>query len=257
MAMPSLHELQRGFIQALFAGDSGGTDLGIVERRIETPLRLGIYANTSRVNFVESMRTSFPAVLRLVGDGYFRQCVLQYREQCPSRSGDLQQTGIAFSKFLALLHANDEFRYLGDVACLEWCWQETLTAAEHPSFRLEKLAAIDPSAYGQMRFLLHPSLRLFSSEFPCRRIWESNLTDAADLAPINLQYGAERLAIVRVAGRIRVHDLSIGEYTFLESVQAAETFETAVERTLEMDIEFDAGIALRRFVANGAIVDCV
>jgi hypothetical protein len=257
VAMPSLHELQISFMQALLARTPEVDGLGIVERGIEAPVRLGIYANTVRVNFVESMRTSFPAVLRLVGDGYFRQCALRFRERHPSRSGDLQQTGVGFAKFLADIHADDAFRYLADVARLEWCWQEVLTAAEHAPFRLETLAALDPSAYEDVRFSLHPSLRLFSSEYPCRRIWESNLSDAADLAPIDLQDGADRLALVRIAGHARVHELRAGEFEFLQALYAGEKFGIAVERTLEVDAEFDAGAALRRFVADGTIVACV
>jgi hypothetical protein len=255
--MPSLLELQTGFMQALFASAPGGEGLGIVERGIEAPRRLGIYANTTRVNFVESMRTSFPAVLRLVGDAYFRQCALQFRDEHPSRSGDLQQTGVGFAEFLARIHAADEFCYLSDVARLEWCWQEALTAADHAPFRLEKLAALDPSSYEEVRFLLHPSLRLFSSRYPCRRIWESNLGEAADFAPIDLRDGPEQLLIVRAAGHLRVDELSAGEFNFLSAIHAGGNVGTAIEHMLEADAEFDAGAALRRFVGNGVIVDCV
>jgi hypothetical protein len=255
--MPSLRELQTGFMQALFAGAPAGGGLGITRRGIEAHLSLGIYANTARVNFVESLRTSFPVVLRLVGDAYFRQCALHFRERHPSRSGDLQQTGVGFSDFLAEIHAGDEFHYLSDVARLEWCCQEALTSAEHAPFRLEKLAALDPTGYEDVRFLLHPSLRLFSSEYPCRRIWEANVNQAADFAPIDLRDGADRLVIVRVSGHLRIHESSVGEFNFLGAIQAGGTFGTVVERTLELDAEFDAGAALRRFVGHGAIVDCV
>ena len=254
--MPSLHELQIGFMRALFATAPEDDGLGVVARGIEAPLRLGIYANTTRLNFVESMRTSFPAVLRLVGDAYFRQCVLQFRERYPSRSGDLQQTGVQFSNFLAELHASDNFSYLADVARLEWCWQEALTAADHAPLRLEKLAARDPSTYEELRFLPHPSLRLFSSKFPCRRIWESNLAEAVDFAPIDLRDGSDQLAILRVAGHLRVFDLNVGDFYFLQAVKAGEVFGNAVEHALDTDAEFEAGAALRRFISNGAIVDC-
>jgi hypothetical protein len=122
---------------------------------------------------------------------------------------------------------------------------------------MEKLAALDPSAYEEVRFLLHPSLRLFSSQYPCRRIWESNLAEAGDLAPIDLRDGADRFVIVRVAGHLRIYDLSSGEFGFLQAVGAGEKFGTAVEHSLEVDAEFDAGAALRRLVGIGAIVDCV
>jgi hypothetical protein len=255
--MPSLLELQIGFMRELFAGAPGGEGLGITERGIEAPLRLGIYANTARVNFVESMRSSFPAVRRLVGDEYFRQCALQFREMYPSRSGDLQQTGVGFSDYLAGIHAGSEFVYLSDVARLEWCWQEALTAAEHAPFRLDKLAALDASAYEDVRFLIHPSLRLFSSEYPCRRIWEANLNEAVDFAPIDLRDGADRLVIVRFLGQLRIHEISVGEFNFLRAVQAGGKLGIAVERALEVDAAFDAGAALRRCIEHGAIVDCV
>lgn len=255
--MLSLHELQTGFMQALFAPASGEERLGIVARGIDSHARLGIYANNARVNFVESLRTSFPAVLRLVGDAYFRQSALQFRELHPSKSGDLQLTGLGFADFLAHIHGNDEFGYLADVARLEWSCQEALISANHPPFRLEKLTGLEPSTYADLRFVLHPSLRLFSSQYPCQRIWQANLADTTDAMPIDLRDGPDRLAILRTAGELRLHGLSVGELHFLQFVLEGVNFGTAVDRTLEVDVEFDAAAALRRAVCNGAIVDCL
>jgi len=140
---------------------------------------------------------------------------------------------------------------------LEWSCQEALISAGHPPFRLEKLAGLDPSTYADLRFVLHPSLRLFSSKYPCRRIWKANLADTTDGMPIDLRDEPDRLAILRTSGELRLYDLSIGELHFLRYVLEGGNFGTAVDRTLEVDLEFDAGAALRRAVSNGALVDCL
>ncbi len=94
------------------------------------------------------------------------------------------------------LHAGDEFDYLADVARLEWLIQEALLAADHAPLDLAKLAALDPGAYDELRFELHPTLRLFSSPYPALRIWEAN-AHAAEPEPIDLGSGAVRMAVMR------------------------------------------------------------
>jgi hypothetical protein len=254
--MPSLREIQTRFLQGVF-GSVEQECVGIVGRGIEPAARLGIYANNARVNFVESLRDSFPAVLRLVGDDYFLQCALRFRDQFPSVTGDLQRTGVGFSDFLARLHGEDGYRYLGDVARLEWCWQEALIAADGGLFPWESLSGRDPATYEALRFVLHPSVRLFASVFPCLRIWEANLDATAEPAPIDLGEGADRLVILRSAARMGVHRLSVGEFAFLEAIQAGEPFGMALVRGQEADAEFAAAAALRRAVIAGVIVDCL
>src|SRR5258708_35885203 len=116
--MPSLRELQSGVLRALLGGEPDGAVPWIAARGIAPKLRLDVYANTARSNFVESLISSYPAIRRLVGEDYFRQCALTFHTRHPSLSGGLQRAGTRFAQYLAELHGVDEFRALRAVAGL-------------------------------------------------------------------------------------------------------------------------------------------
>ena len=144
--MPSLRELQVEVLKAVLSADDGRAAHLVVERGIATTRRLGIYANNVRVNFHESLQASFPGFL-----GVWWVSNISISAPAGIRSDFRQCAGIwnipvrASRDYLAELHAVDEFRYLGDVARLEWLRQEALIGADHRPLDFEKLAAVAPS----------------------------------------------------------------------------------------------------------------
>jgi hypothetical protein len=261
--MPSLHELQSSVMHALLDGDAHLAAPLIAARGIAPKARLEIYANNARTNFIDSLKSSFPAIRRLVGEDYFLKAARGFHAGHPSRSGDLQPAGEAFAHHLAALHGDDEFRYLGEVARLEWRVQESLLAADHAALDLAKLGGIAAGDYDDLRFYLHPSARLFASQFPCLRIWEANVGSDVEPEMIDLGAGPDRVLLVRSGGQLQWHRLSHGELAFLESMQSGERFAAAVEAgarrsAAEAEAEaaaFDAAAAMQRFVPARAIVD--
>jgi Putative DNA-binding domain len=249
--MPSLRELQSGVMHALLDGETDRAAPFIAAQGIALKHRLDVYANHARTNFIESLVSSFPAIRRLVGEDYFRQSARDFHARHPSLSGDLQPAGTRFAQYLLQLHGAGEYRYLGEVARLEWLIQETLLAADQGPFDLAKLKGVPLTDYDDLQFYLHPSARLFASEFPCVAIWEANVGSDAEPELIDLGAGPDRALLVRTRGQLGFHRLSRGELGFLQSVQAGERFAAAVES----GPEFDAAAALQRFVAAGVIVD--
>ncbi len=240
--MPSLRSLQTGFLDALFGAEPSEG-------------RLQLYQNNVRANFADSLRSTYPAVWRLVGEDYFRQAALQFQRSHPSRSGDLTHVGRGFPEYLAALHGDDGYRYLGDVARLEWLCQEALLGAEHAPLSIERLRAVAPSDYDALRFELHPTLRLYQSPYPALSIWEANVANEAEPELIDLRAGADRLALMRRALKLTVLALSGGEFAFLTAIERGAAFGEAIASAGACEQEFDAGEALRRFIAVEAIVD--
>jgi hypothetical protein len=261
MPVPSLRELQSGVMHALLEGDARRAAPWIAARGIAPKARLEIYANNARTHFIDSLRLSFPAIRRLVGEDYFLEVARGFHARHPSRSGDLQPAGEGFAGHLAELHGDDEFRYLGEVARLEWLVQESLLSADHAALDLAKLGAVAAGDYDDLRFCLHPSARLLTSQFPCVRIWEANVGSDAEPEIIDLDAGPDRVLLVRSGGQLQCHRLSHGELAFLDSMQAGTRFAAAVEagarRSAGEAEQFDAAAALQRFVLARVIVDFV
>jgi hypothetical protein len=253
--MPTLLELQHAFMRGILDGEPAAASREIWPKGIDPDQRLGIYANNALANFLDSLRLSFPAVRRLVGDDYFDQCGRSFHRQRPSRSGDLQHTGEGFAEYLLQMHRSDEYRYLIDIARLEWLYQESLLAADHPPLDLARLGAVSADDYGSLRFRLHPSARLFASDYPAVEIWEANVSSAEEPPVIDLGSGADRALLARGRDGLQIYRLSPGEYVFLNACRQREPFDAAVESAVAADAAFDAGAALRRFVQADAIVD--
>jgi hypothetical protein len=274
--MLSLRELQRRVMHAILDGDAQGAaafvashslashslaSQGIAPQGIAAAQRLNIYAVTAQTNFIESLISSYPAVRRLVGADYFAQCARGFHRRHPSVSGDLQPAGMGFAHYLTELHGADDYRYLGEVARLEWLIQEALLAAGHPPFDLAKLGRVAPEAYDELRFQLHPSVRLFDSPYPCVHIWQANVQSDGEPDMIDLSEGGDRVLLMRShEGELTFHRLSRGEERFVRALSAGERFDAAVaaggtESAADCQVGFDAAAALQRFVLCGVIVD--
>ena len=273
LAAPALRDLQERMLDALLAGAAGDAGqpviAGIVDGGLAPARRLAIYANTVAAHFLESLRSSFPVVRRLVGDPYFAQCVREYHRTRPSRSGDLQHTGSAFATYWLERHGTDRYRYLADVARFEWLIQQSLLAAEEPPFDFARLGQVSPSDYDGLRFRLHAAARLFAAPFPVEAIWSANAVEDADPPCIDLDSGGDRLIVVRGATGVEFVPLSSGEWEFAAALERGATLADAVASAAVASAAgtggaadatgnvpaFDAAAALQKLVLRGAIVD--
>lgn len=259
--MPSLRETQARFMDALLGFEPhtprlSATPLALDSITDATAARLDVYRANVRANFVDALRSTFPAVWRLVGEEYFRQIARRFQDLRPSRSGDLAAVGEFFPSYLRDLHPADQFSYLPDVARFEWLIEESLLEAEHAPLDLAKLSAVAVECYERLHFELHPTLRLFESQYPVLSIWEANVGSDAEPDVIALDGGADCLAIMRPQHQLKFHRLRRSEAGFLRALQEGATIADAIEAAGATGEEFDAGAALQRFVAAAVIVDC-
>lgn len=245
--MPSLRDLQLDFMESLLAEPLRSTGV--------TDSRLGLYRGNVRANFLGSLESTFPVLLRLVGPQYFEQTALAFHASNPSRSGDLKHAGQDFPAFIESSHAAGTHRYLGDVARFEWLCQESLLAAEHAPLDLSRLRELPREVYGELVFELHPALMLYESRFPVLKIWQENSRAEREPDPIDLDCGGDRLGIFSRRHELEFHPLGEGEHRFLDALRAGADFSAALEAADTAEPGFDPGATLQRFVAAHIIVD--
>jgi len=253
--MPSLHELQHTVMAANVSGDAECAAPLLWGKGITPESRIGIYANNCRVNFIETLQRTFPAIHRLVGDDYFRQCARAYQRLFFSSSGDLQNVGCQFSQYLSVLHAGTRFQYLADVARVEWAYQEALIAADHPSLDLERLRRWSPDEYEYLQVALHPSVRLVDSPYPVLQIWQENCVSSNAASSIDLDSGANRVLLARYQLQVKLWALDTGDAVFLRALGAGRTLGAAVVEAQEAAENFPAGDSLRKWIGSCVIVD--
>jgi hypothetical protein len=179
---PSLHELQRAFGAALVGGNGDALAPWIAVRGIDPAARLRIYRHANLAIHVEALATSFPAVVRLLGEECFDGLATRHAAWIGSASGNLQAYGADFPGFLAAQPELAAHAWVAEVARLEWLRQEAALAAAgrlaDPRALLHALAAAtDPAVR------LQPHLRVCSSAVPVLGLWAYAVDSAPAVAP--------------------------------------------------------------------------
>ncbi|NJM13578.1 MAG: DUF2063 domain-containing protein, partial [Synechococcaceae cyanobacterium SM1_2_3] len=195
--MPRLRELQQDFAAAVLDGAQNGFERHIQAAGLSGVRRLQIYRNNTLLNLTASLRATYPVICRLVGDSFFDYAAAQYIAAYPSRSGDLEEFGGDFARFLESFAPAADLVYLPDVARLEWIYRQIFYAADHPPLDLTALAQVPAEQQADLHFQLHPAARLLESVFPILRIWQVNQTDYAGDAAVDLTAGGIKLLALR------------------------------------------------------------
>lgn len=253
--MMSLRELQAAFLDGALRDRPATVCAHILDNGIPAERRLAIYRNNAVEGFLKTLAATFPVLLRLSGEDWFRQVGRRYMRAHPSRSGNIHYVGERFATFLEAELGNSDYAYFADVARLEWAYQEVLVAADHPGFDVAALAAVPPGAYAALTFQTHPAMRLVQSRFPVLAIWKANQAASIPDEPIALDDGPSQVLIVRREDHVELRELPATDFELLDALSRGATLEQAADRLLQDALHVDLGAALARITQLGTLVD--
>ena len=254
--MHRLRELQLGFSRDVFSGGGTGFGAQLKHHVMSGDRRLQIYRNNSYTGFTNALRTTYPVVERLVGEGFFRYAAHHYITCYPSTVGDLHEFGALFPEFLRTFKAAAELVYLPDVASLEWAYEEVYYAAGHALLDPQALAVVPPERYGELHFTLNPASRLLASDYPILRIWQVNQTDYEEDQTVALSDGGVRLLLLRNSNLdVEIQPLAEGEFALLQALAEGCDFAGACEQALAVQADVDVPASFRRHLLQGTLVD--
>ena len=144
--------------------------------RISSLDRISIYANAYVARLTECLCEEFPALLHALDDETFAAFAVGYLEAVPPQSYTLANLGARFAEFLAKMIPHDEARaeaewglFLVELARLERLYSEVFDGPGDEGERgltIEKIKAIPPVQWENMRFVPLNSLRLIELAFP-------------------------------------------------------------------------------------------
>jgi hypothetical protein len=232
--MPSLPEYQAGFAAALL--DRGG-DAGLLA------YRANVFGNWAR-----ALAGAYPVVRKIVGAEFFEAMAREYALAHSSRSGDLNEFGGDLPAFLARFEDVQDLPYLPDVARMEWLAHVAYYAADPVPFDLGQC----PAAASHLR--LAPGCSLLVSHWPLGRLWDVHQDDYAGAIDVDLAAGPDRILVHRPRWRAAVTPLAPGDFGFLDGIGRGESLGAALEAAAT-DPDFDPGVALAHWVAEGVIVN--
>lgn len=251
-AEPTLPELQRRFLAALYDDDAPGPLETIAGNGLEPSARLRVYRHSCNEIQTGALRAAYPAVLALVGAAFFDQTARGYRLAHPSGSGNLQELGADFADYLGSLASLAGFPYVPDVARLEWRRQLSALAADAELVPPDAVAQQLLRGAGSLGIDLHPSVHTLDSHHPVLTIWRY----ATDPTPAGLQLtgAGERVVLWREDGEVAMATPDAASFACIDALSRGESLRHARAAALAIDPEFDLSACLGSLTGHGLIV---
>ncbi len=250
--MPSLAEIQDRFVSAIRDGGLP-PPADVVGRRNEPPeRRFGVYRNNVHVGLVEALMGTYPVVLRLVGEEFFRGMARVYVGANLPRTPVLIRYGADFADFVAGFGPAGDLPYLADVARLEWAWNLAYHAADMDPVDGRALADVPPERMADLVLALHPSLQVVSSPWPVLAIWETNSNDS-DVRSVDLSAGGGDVLVIRPAYEVELRSLPRGGAAFIAALGEGARLGEAFEQVVAAGEDFDLAANLHGLIGSGGI----
>lgn len=215
--------------------------------------RFNVYRNNVVVSLTNALCDSFPVVMALVGEPFFRDMARQFVRTCPPVSPVLARYGESFPDFVAAFDPARAVPYLADIARLEMACLRALHAAEaEPLSRAALTALLDaPASLPHQRLRLHPSVQLLESRFAIVSLWAAHQGEV-DIGTVD-PYCAQRACVLRHGLVVKVLPLAAGQFCFIGALRDGQPLGEAAGAATAADPSFSLESALAMLLANAAI----
>lgn len=169
----SLHTLQQCFQAHVLDGHDAMLEHVSPDVKPNAATRLAIYTKGYRLRLMEALVTEYPALHTLAGDELFEQLGRAYIDAHPSRHFSVRYFGQHLSTFLANNPPYHESPALSEMATLEWALSLAFDAADADALGLDRLAALPPEAWPDMRLRFHDSLQRPDFHWNVPELWSA------------------------------------------------------------------------------------
>lgn len=216
--------------------------------------RFAVYRNNVTVGLVNALADIFPAVQRLVGEGFFRDMARVYLSEEPPRSALLFEYGGGFAAFLDRFEPVSKLPYLSGVARLERAWLDAFHAADADPLLPESLGAIPPESLGEVTFTPHPTARIVRCTYAAVAIFSASREERPldHIRPLDPEDGL----ITRPRHEVQVRQLPSRAGDFFEALMTGMTLGEAASTTFERHPAFDLPFAISAMLEAGVFSAC-
>ncbi|MGW8465100.1 HvfC/BufC N-terminal domain-containing protein [Pseudomonas sp. CLCA07] len=198
--------------------------------------RFAVYRNNVQSSLINALTHSYPVVMQLVGDEFFRAMAGIYLLSNAPLSPLIKDYGNHFAQFIDGFEPANSVPYLADVARFERVRTLAYHAADSQPLSHDQIGAAlaDPQTLSELTVELHPSLNLLTSAFAVVSIWAAHQQDAT-LAGIDLNHGQHAL-ILRNGLDVEVFVIEPGASTFIQNLQSGQPLIQAAETAPAFDL---------------------
>ena len=244
-----LSRFQDGFVQALWAPhDEAPTHLSAL---VDQP-GFAVYRNTVLKGCIDALQANYPAVLRLVGEEWFRAVAALYVRARPPGDARLLLYGAGFADFLRDFPPAADLPYLRGVAMLDRFWTESHVAADSVALAPAALSGLPPEQLGKLALTPHPAARWawFEGQ-PIYTLWRRNRDNGADSGD-ELVWAGEGALLTRPAGDVAWTELDAGGCAFLDACAAGRPLAHAANVALARQSRTDLAQLMAALLDAGA-----
>jgi hypothetical protein len=182
--MTRLRQLQQDLQSHLLGESSAIADAIVDAPPLPVAARLGIYRDGYRVRLIEALDDTYPLLHLLLGDEAFVALGESFVAAQPSVHRSIRWYGRELSEFLGRSPPYAEQPILAELALLEWTLAEVFDAADAESKPRAAFSAVDPSAWSELRFEFHPSLRRLRLQWNAAAAWQALSREEVPPAPV-------------------------------------------------------------------------
>jgi len=246
----TLARFQDDFVQTLLAPQN---DMPLILRTLTLQPGFSVYRNTVMKGCIDALQANFPAVLRLVGEEWFRAAAALHVRVQPPDDARLLQYGVHFPAFLRSFAPAAEMPYLGGVAQLDRFWTEAHAASDADVLTPSVLAGLPLAHMGELVLTPHPAACwAWYEDHPIYTLWQRNrdapcMGDGDDVA-----WCGEGALITRPAGQVQWTELGAAGCAFLDACCAGQPLVKAAEDALARDAQVDLAQLMASLLNAGA-----
>jgi hypothetical protein len=245
-----LARFQDDFVQALWAPP--GTAQAHLRALVKQP-GFDIYRNTVLKSCIDALQANYPAVLRLVGEDWFRAAADVHVRAQPPRDARLLLYGADFPDFLRDFAPAADLPYLSGVAKLDRCWTESHVALDAVALAPSALANLPPAQLGQRVLQPHPAARwAWFDDQPIYTLWQRNREGGDADSDAELVWRGEGALLTRPAGAVTWTPLDAAGGAFLDACAAGLPLAQAASAALARQACTDLAQLMATLLQAGA-----
>ncbi|APC15596.1 DUF2063 domain-containing protein [Pseudomonas frederiksbergensis] len=244
---------QADFAAALFDPQRPCPDGLFSANGAEPDSRFAVYRNNVQGSLINALADSYPVVLQLVGEEFFRAMAQFYVKTFVPTSPLINDYGSDFSGFIEHFAPAASVPYLADVARLERLRVMAYHAADANVVDPAHIAAAmsEPEALAQLHIHLHPSTFTLNSPYAVVALWAAH---QADTPPQDLEpYHPQSALVLRNGLEVEVFAIDVGTATFIHSLQNNRPLGQAVADALYAAPVFDLSQCLALLIGHNGI----
>ena len=254
-----LAHFQDDFVQALWAPpDEAPAHLRAL---VEQP-GFAVYRNTVLKGCIDALQANYPAVLRLVGEEWFRSVAALHVRARPPGDSRLLLYGMDFPDFLRDFLRDfapaADLPYLHGVARLDRFWTEAHVAADALALEPAAIAGLSHEQLGKLVLKPHPAARwAWFEDQPIYTIWRRNRGDGdygvegADSGD-ELVWTGEGALLTRPASAVTWTALDAAGCAFLDACAAGRPLAHAASEALALQASTDLAQLMAGLLNAGA-----